>query len=106
MTRNLISPNQLLPIIGIFVIGAQKLLPCIQQCYSSWSFVQGNISSIINVINNLNTPLEKVNISKSTLPLNFKNTINLINTSFKYSTISPEILINTNLFISRSKDWY
>ena len=48
-----------LPIIGVLGLGAQRLLPIMQQIYGNWSVVIGSKASLIDVIDLLNQPLPK-----------------------------------------------
>ena len=56
-TLNLGGIDQFLPILGAFVLGAQKLLPAIQKAYASYSRVKGSKYSLQDVITLLDQPL-------------------------------------------------
>lgn len=46
-----------IPILGAFAIGAQKLLPLLQQAYSSWTLIQGARESLRDVLALLDQPI-------------------------------------------------
>jgi len=94
---------EILPVLGIFAIGAQKLIPCMQQCYSSWSYLSGNKSSILNVLSILNSPFEEKKDVNGLIGLPFKSNINLINLSYHFQLSPLKILRNVNLRINKGE---
>ena len=58
--------EQYLPVLGAFVLGAQKLLPAIQKAYASYSRIRGGQYSLHDVIN----LLDPVSYTHLTLPTN------------------------------------
>ena len=93
--------DQFLPILGVFVLGAQKLLPAIQKSYAAYSRIKGSKYSLIDVINLLDQPIpDHINLSIQT-PTPFNKLIELKNLSFRYSKDSPWILKNINLKIPK-----
>ena len=69
--------NQFLPVLGAFVLGAQKLLPAIQKAYASYSRVKGSAFSLEDVLELLDQPIP----DHASLPLSktatFTNSIEL-----------------------------
>jgi len=100
-TLNLGGIDQFLPILGAFVLGAQKLLPAIQKAYASYSRVKGSKYSLMDVITLLDQPLP-VSVNEQSLAyFPYENSIELKNLSFRYSEESPWILKNINLEIPK-----
>lgn len=93
--------NQFLPILGAFVLGAQKLLPVIQKAYASYSRVKGARFSLIDVIELLDQPLPKYAHLPTPSPNKFEHSIELNNLSFRYTDQTPWILKNVNLHINK-----
>lgn len=93
--------NQFLPILGAFVLGAQKLLPVIQKAYASYSRVKGARFSLIDVIELLDQPLPKYANLPTPSPNKFEHSIELNNLSFRYTDQTPWILKNVNLHINK-----
>jgi len=89
-----------IPLIGILALGAQRLLPVMQQLYSSWIVLKGYQSSSRDVLNLLDQPIRKNDRSKVSL-FDFKDQITLQNVNFQYSDNTPLILNDINLSIKK-----
>jgi ATP-binding cassette, subfamily B, bacterial PglK len=90
-----------IPALAALTLGAQRLLPTLQQAYSSYSILKGSKSSFEDVLNLLNQPLPiHANQSFQTTAL-FKKEILLNKLSFRYSADSnkntPWVLKDINL---------
>ena len=92
-----------MPVLGAFVLGAQKLLPAIQKAYASYSRVKGSAFSLEDVLELLDQPIP----DHASLPLSktatFTNSIELKNLSFRYSDKSPWIIKDLNLTIPKGQ---
>jgi len=100
-TLNLGGIDQFLPVLGAFVLGAQKLLPAIQKGYASYSRIKGGRYSLIDVINLLDQPIpDHANLPPPN-PNSFYESIELKNLCFRYSEDSPWVLKNINLKIPK-----
>ena len=73
-----------IPILGAFALGAQRLLPVLQQAYSSWSLIKGSQASLNDAIDLLDQPLPEYAHQNEISPIEFKNNISLINLGFSY----------------------
>tara|TARA_B100001093_G_C26856697_1_gene1027768 strand:- start:659 stop:2341 length:1683 start_codon:yes stop_codon:yes gene_type:complete len=93
--------NQFLPILGAFVLGAQKLLPAIQKAYSSYSRVKGSAYSLRDVIELLDQPIQNELKLSTPSAIPFTKSIELKNLSFRYTKDSPWVLKDLNLTISK-----
>jgi ABC-type multidrug transport system fused ATPase/permease subunit len=90
-----------IPVLGAFAVGAQKLLPALQQAYQSHSLIRGSKSSFIDVLELLNQPLpDDTNLDSVNL-MPFKHEIVFKNVSFRYTPDSAWILKNVNLSFKR-----
>ena len=89
-----------LPIIGVLGLGAQRLLPIMQQIYGNWSVVIGSKASLIDVIDLLNQPLPKKKNSKKESS-KFNEAIVLENICFSYDINSKPILNNLNIRLNK-----
>ena len=87
----------ILPILGALTLGVQRILPVLQQVYSSWSMIKGSKSSLVDVLDLLEQPLSNYvdNLSTSSIP--FENNINLIDLGFRYTANSPWVIKDINL---------
>ena len=100
-TVNLGGIDQFLPVLGAFVLGAQKLLPAIQKAYASFSRIKGGKYSLIDVISLLDQPIPDSANLLLPEPIPFNNEITLKNLDFKYSDDTPWVLKDVNLTISK-----
>ncbi len=90
-----------LPLLGALALSAQRLLPAMQQIYSSWANIAGNHAPLNDIINLLNQPLPKEMFDASVEPLEFRNSIQFVDVRFRYSSDGPWIINGLNLSISR-----
>ena len=90
-----------IPILGALALGAQRLLPALQQAYGSYSSIQGSKSSIQDVLDLLNQPLPFHATQNQSIEIPFKKEIVLNNISFRYSKNTPWVLKNINLQITK-----
>jgi ABC-type multidrug transport system fused ATPase/permease subunit len=93
--------NQFLPLLGAFVLGAQKLLPAIQKAYASYSRVKGSEYSLDDVLVFLDQPVPYHADIQSQTPNEFSKSIELKNLSFRYSDDAPWILKDLSLTIPK-----
>jgi ATP-binding cassette subfamily B protein len=93
--------NQFLPVLGAFVLGAQKLLPAIQKAYASYSRIKGSAYSLEDVLELLDQPIPDYASLSSPSPIAFMHSIELKNLSFRYSDESPWVLRDLNLMITK-----
>ena len=90
-----------IPILGALAIGAQRLLPLIQQAYSNWSAVLSGRASVQEAMNLLDQPLPPSLNPGEELSNLFKASIQLKDVSFKYPSNPVYILKNIDLLIPR-----
>jgi ATP-binding cassette, subfamily B, bacterial PglK len=90
-----------IPVLGALALGAQRLLPALQQAYSSYSTLKGSKSSFEDVLTLLSQPLPRHNKQTALNPIQFEKHINLKNITFRYSEDAPWVLKNINLKIRK-----
>lgn len=88
-----------IPTLGALALGAQRLLPVLQQVYSAWSNIRGGQASLQDTIEFLNQPLPDYADLANVEPIAFKQHIHLNNLSFKYDTQTSWVLQDINLSI-------
>lgn len=88
------------PILGALALAAQRLLPLMQQAYSSWSNLRQNQYSLKDTLVFLDQPLPNEIESTSGL-INFAKEIVLDNISFSYSAEAEPILKNLSFTIPK-----
>ena len=92
-----------IPILGAFAIGAQKLLPAFQQAYGSYSAIKGARASFFDVLNLLNQPLPEVVDQSSSKLMRFEKDIVFKGMSFRYTKDTPWILKDINLSFKKGQ---
>ena len=90
-----------LPVLGVLALGAQRLLPCLQQIYSSWAAIAGSQASLADIIALLDQPLPEELLQPTTAPLLIQDSIRLDAVRFRYSEESPWVLDGLNLVIAK-----
>lgn len=90
-----------LPILGVLVLGAKRLLPTAQQIYASWAAILGNEVSLAYVISFLDQPLPDKAFEPPAEPLNFEDAAVLKSVRFKYLDEGPWVLNDLNLIIPK-----
>ena len=91
-----------IPILGALALGAQRLLPVLQQAYAAWSAIQGGRASLQDTLELLDQPLpDYADHAVAAQPLPFEKQINLKQISFRYSQQTPWVLNNLNLSIAK-----
>ena len=90
-----------IPLLGSLALGAQRLLPALQQIYSGWSSLKGYGESIYRVLEMLNQPIPpQVKISE---PFLLRRAISLENVQFSYGSGQKNVLNKLNIEISRGE---
>jgi ABC-type multidrug transport system fused ATPase/permease subunit len=91
--------NTAIPIIGSFAFGAQRLLPALQQIFSSLTSMRGGMDSINDALDLLEQPLpieeKEINF------INFSKYIHLSNLYFKYDNKETFILKGIDIKIKK-----
>lgn len=90
-----------IPILGALALGAQRLLPVLQQAYGSWTSIQGGQASLQDTLELLDQPLPDYAEQPATQPLPFKHNISLKQLAFRYSPQTPYVLEHLNLTIAK-----
>ncbi len=90
-----------IPILGALALGAQRLLPVLQQAYGSWTSIQGGQASLQDTVELLDQALPVYADQPAAQPLPFKHNISLKQLSFRYSPQTPYVLKQLNLTIAK-----
>lgn len=90
-----------IPILGALALGAQRLLPVLQQAYGAWTVIRGSQASLQDVLELLDQPLPDHVDQPVASPLPFQNSISLKQLTFRYSPQTPYVLKQINLTIAK-----
>ena len=89
-----------IPTLGALALGAQRLMPLLQQTYQGWANISGSRKVLIDVFALLQQPVaQETQLQVATLP--FERGIRLEKVSFRYQTQLPLVLHQLNLDIKK-----
>ena len=91
--------SKAIPVLGALALGAQRLLPVLQQAYGSWTIIQGGQASLQDTLELLDQPLPAYADQPHPSPLPFKHQISLKQLRFCYSPQSPWVVEDLNISI-------
>jgi ABC-type multidrug transport system fused ATPase/permease subunit len=92
---------KVIPVLGALAIGAQRLLPLMQQSYAAWSLMQGGHASFLDTLALLEQPLPDYADQPRQKAITFCNEIRLKNVSFRYKPETTWIFQELNLVIPK-----
>lgn len=90
-----------IPILGAFALGAQRLLPVLQQAFASWSSMQGAQASLRDALDLLDQPMPDNADCAPPDPIAYRRRISLRNVSFRYVLDGQWVLRRVDLDISK-----
>lgn len=99
-----LQPNGIaktIPILGALALGAQRLLPVLQQAYSAWAGIQGGRTSLIDVLDLLDQPLPLHVSQHAAEPIKFQASITLNRVSFRYVAQTSWIINKLDITIRK-----
>jgi ATP-binding cassette subfamily B protein len=93
--------SKAIPILGALALGAQRLLPVLQQAYGAWTSIQGSHASLQDTLELLDQPLPHYADQPEVLAMPFQRSIALNLLSFRYSSETPLVLNKININIAK-----
>ena len=81
-----------IPVLGALALGAQRLLPVLQQAYAASAGMRGGQASLFETIKLLDQPLPAYAHAPLASPMPFRKSITLNNLAFKYTENSPLVI--------------
>ncbi|MEK9568332.1 MAG: ABC transporter ATP-binding protein [Paracoccaceae bacterium] len=81
-----------IPVLGALAVGAQRLLPVLQQAYANWSMIRGGQASMSDALDLLDQPLPDYAGKPLSSAITFERSITLDNISFRYTENTPWVL--------------
>jgi ATP-binding cassette, subfamily B, bacterial PglK len=95
------SFNDVIPMLGLLAISAQKLLPLFQQFYVAWTAIKGNYESLQDVTILLDESSEASSHPSRYEPITFHDFIELRDITFAHDGDNPVLFQNLDLQIKR-----
>jgi ABC-type multidrug transport system fused ATPase/permease subunit len=92
-----------LPVLGALALGAQRLLPALQQAYNAWATIRGSQASLAATIELLEQPVPAELLLPAPIALRFVDAIQLENVKFRYSPQGPWVLNGLTLTIRKGE---
>jgi ATP-binding cassette subfamily B protein len=90
-----------LPLMGVLVLSAQRLLPLLQQSYASWAQIRSSRATLVDTLELLNQPIpEHIDNSSNNL-IKFNNKISIRNLCFQYQPEGKWVLKDVNFCINK-----
>ncbi len=90
-----------LPVLGALALGAQRLIPAMQQIYNAWAGMVGNQAALAEIVELLDQPLPAEILQPPAAPLAFSESIRFNDLRFRYSDDGPWVLDGLNLTIPK-----
>ena len=90
-----------LPVLGALAVGAQRMLPALQQTYASWASIAGSHGLLADTIELLDQPLPEAALQPAPAPLGFADAIRFDAVSFRYAADGPWVLDGLDLTIAK-----
>lgn len=90
-----------LPMLGVLALGAQRLLPALQQIYAAWASIAGSHATLTDTIKLLDQPLPAEQMQPAPHPLPFHDAIRFDAVRFRYAGDGPWVLDGLNLTIPK-----
>jgi ATP-binding cassette, subfamily B, bacterial PglK len=90
-----------LPVLGALALGAQRVLPLMQQAYLGWAKLMGDSALIIHVVELMKQPLPKRFVRQTSEVPSLRKAVELHDVEFRYSPEQPPALANVNISIAR-----
>ena len=88
-----------LPTLGALAIGAQRLMPLLQQVYFGWSQMMTNAANLTNILDVLEQPVAKP--APGLAPLPFRQGIAFDDVGFRYAADGEPVLDGVSVAIPR-----
>jgi len=92
---------KVVPLLGGLALGAQRLLPVLQQIYSSWVSVKSSQATLNDVLDLLEQPVMDLGENSINQFLMFNKSISLKKVDFRYSNQSRYVLKKVSFTISK-----
>jgi ATP-binding cassette subfamily B protein len=92
-----------IPVLAALALGAQRLLPALQNFYYNWTAIRGAQESVEDGLQFLEQPFPEHAHKVNPAPIKFEKSIKLDNLSFRYNPEGSIVLKNLNLTLEKGK---
>ena len=91
----------IIPTLGVLALGAQRLLPAMQQCYAAVSSVRGMHDNVSDILSFWTLKIDKNKVAVTEKSMPFEDSIKLIDVGFRYSDESEWVFKDININIPK-----
>jgi ABC-type multidrug transport system fused ATPase/permease subunit len=88
------------PVLGALALGAQRMLPALQQTYNAWASMVGSNASLADTIELLEQPFPEA-LRSASAPLPLQSAIRFSSVRFRYASSDPWVLDDFELTIRK-----
>lgn len=92
-----------IPTLGALALGAQRLLPALQNFYLNWTSLRAGQDSVVDGLEFLEQPFPEHANKVNPEPITFDKSIKLENISFKYNQDGAIVLKDLNITLDKGK---
>jgi ABC-type multidrug transport system fused ATPase/permease subunit len=90
-----------LPVLAALAVGAQRMLPALQQGFGAWATIAGNQASLADTVELLDQPMPAAASEPAPEPLPFRESIRFDAVRFRYNADGPWVLDGFDLTIRK-----
>jgi len=90
-----------LPVLAALAVGAQRLLPALQQGFTAWAAIAGSHAYLTDTVELLDQPLPAESSEPAPEPLPFRGSIRFDSVRFRYNADGPWVLDGFDLTIRK-----
>jgi ATP-binding cassette, subfamily B, bacterial PglK len=101
LTNDKQGVESFIPVLGALALGAQRLLPTLQQTFASWSSIKAGLGSLNDILLLLQQTLPRSLINPITSPISFEKNIKFIEIEFTYGKKHNTVLKNISFEIKK-----
>ena len=101
LSRQTSGISSALPVLGALALGAQRLLPALQQLYAAWASIAGNHAALIDTVELLDQPLPEDQTQNTLAALSIQSSIRFEDVRYRYTSDGPWVLDGFNLTIPK-----
>lgn len=91
-----------LPVLGALALGAQRLLPALQQAYGAWASIIGGYAALADTVELLEQEIS-IEDQRTRPPLPFGSAVALREIFFRYSSEAPWVLDGLDLTVRKGQ---
>jgi ABC-type multidrug transport system fused ATPase/permease subunit len=95
--------SAVIPLLGTFALGSQRLLPALQQMYASWALIKARQSAVVDVLALLQQPVQHPALLLAPPPLPLSQAVQLERLRFRYGPDAPWVLGGIDLEIRQGE---